>query len=117
LLVVVFVVWMMPALAESRRSITSRGLLRFPFTTHELFGIRLGSIFFSPLTWIVGALSLALVFPLTKAPHPLAGMLAQLLFLLLALFSGLTFSPSLEQCVHAKDRRSPPVFFSLRESG
>src|SRR5262245_54339092 len=73
LLVLVFLVWMMPALAESRRSITSRALLRFPLSTYELFSIRLASLFFSPLTWIIGVLSLALLYPLARAPHPFTG--------------------------------------------
>ena len=92
LLLVVFLVWMMPALAESRRSISSRGLLRFPLATYELFLIRLGSLFYQPFTWILGAVSVALIYPLSQAEHPFAGMLALLTFLLLGLFTGLTFT-------------------------
>ena len=92
LLQVAFLVWMMPALAESKRSISTRGLLRFPLTTYELFAIRLGSLFFSPLTWIISAVSLALVYPISRAEHPLPGMFALFTFLLLGLFSGLTFT-------------------------
>lgn len=92
LLLLVFLVWMMPALAESRRSISGRGLLRFPLTTYELFLIRLGSLFYQPFTWILGAVSVALVYPLSQAEHPLAGMLALLMFLLVGLFAGLTFT-------------------------
>ena len=90
LLLVIFLVWMMPALAESRRSMSSRGLLRFPLTAYELFLIRLGSLFFSPFAWIIGAVSLALVYPLSRAEHPITGMVALLMFLLLGLFTGLT---------------------------
>jgi len=90
LLQIVFLVWMLPALAESRRSISSRGLLRFPLTTFELFLIRLVSLFYQPFTWIIAAVSLALVYPLSKAAHPASGTLALLAFLLLGLFSGLT---------------------------
>ena len=92
LLLVVFLLWMMPALAESKRSISSRGLLRFPLTTYELFLIRLASLFYQPFTWILGAVSVALVYPLSQAEHPLAGMLALLSFLVLGTFTGLTFT-------------------------
>ena len=92
LLQVLFLVWMMPALAESRRSISSRALLRFPLTNYELFLIRVGSVFFSPFTWIIAALSVALVYPISKAEHPVTGKLALLTFLLLGLFTGLTFT-------------------------
>src|SRR5829696_4289826 len=81
LLVVVFLVWMVPALAESKRSMSSRGLLRFPLTTYELFLIRAGSVFFSPLAWIIAVVSVALVYPVSQAEHPIAGTLALLTFL------------------------------------
>ena len=92
LLTLGFLVWMMPALAESKRSISSRGLLRFPLSTQELFAIRLGSLFFSPVTWIIGMVSLGLVYPLALAAHPFTGTLALFVFVLLALFSGLTLA-------------------------
>ena len=90
LLQLMFLVWMMPALAESRRSISSRALLRLPLANHELFLIRLGSVFLAPFTWLISAASLALIYPLAKAEHPIAGMLALVTFLLLGLFTGLT---------------------------
>ena len=55
LLLLVFLIWLFPVMGESRRSISSRDLLRFPLTSRELFLIRLNSIFFSPLTWIIAA--------------------------------------------------------------
>jgi hypothetical protein len=92
LLTLGFLVWMMPPLAESKRSISSRGLLRFPLSNHELFAIRLGSLFFSPVTWIIGVVSLALLYPLAMAAHPFTGTLALFAFVLVALFSGLTLA-------------------------
>ena len=92
LLAVVFVLWMLPVLGESRRSISSRDLLHFPLTSTELFSIRLASVFFSPVSWIVVFCSLALVYPITAASHPLAGMLAMLLLLLLGVFASLTIA-------------------------
>ena len=92
LLTVVFLAWLFPVLGETRRSITTRNLLHFPFTTNELFLIRVGSTFISPISWIIAAGSLALCYPLTAAQHPLTGMLALLVLLLLGLFTGLTIS-------------------------
>src|SRR5215470_13499921 len=52
LLLLVFLVWLLPVMGESRRSISSRDLLHFPLTSLELFVIRLSSVFFSPSTWV-----------------------------------------------------------------
>lgn len=109
LLLIVFLVWMMPALAESRRSISSRGLLCFPLTTYELFAIRLGSVFFAPFTWIISALSLALVYPLSKAENPVAGVLALLMFLLVGLFTGLSFAHLLSNAFMRKVAFAAPL--------
>lgn len=67
LLNVVFFAWMVPVLGESRRSIASRALLHYPLTPGELFLIRAGSVFCSPLSWIVVALSWTLSLTVTVA--------------------------------------------------
>jgi hypothetical protein len=90
LLTVVFVAWLFPVMGETRRSITSRTLLHFPFTANDLFLIRVGSAFISPLSWIIVAGSLALCYPVALARHPLTGTLALLILLLLGLFTSLT---------------------------
>jgi len=92
LLVGVFLVWMLPVMGESWRSISSRGLLHTPLTSRELFFIRLGSIFVSPASWIIAACSLALVYPLARAAHPLTGVIALLVFILFSLAVGLTIA-------------------------
>ncbi|HKS08819.1 MAG TPA: hypothetical protein VJS13_04680 [Pyrinomonadaceae bacterium] len=90
LLTVVFFAWMVPVMGESRRSIASRSLLHFPLTSSELFLVRIGSVFCSPLSWIVIALSLTLSLPVAVSEHPLAGMIGLLALLLLGLFVSLT---------------------------
>ena len=90
LLVGVFLVWMLPVMGESWRSISSRGLLHTPLTSKELFFIRLGSILVSPASWIIAACSFALVYPLARAAHPVAGFIALLVFMLLSLATSLT---------------------------
>ncbi|HET7288440.1 MAG TPA: hypothetical protein VFI71_13255, partial [Pyrinomonadaceae bacterium] len=92
LLLAVFLTWTFAIMAESKRSITSRGLLHLPLTTHELFLIRLGSVFCSPIVWIVAGGSFVLVYPVTAAVNPVAGVIALLLFLLLGLLTGLTLT-------------------------
>ena len=89
LLVLVFLAWMLPVMAESRRSISSRNLLHLPLSTRELFSIRLASVFVSPVSWIVAAGSLALVYPLSRSSNPVGGIVGLLLFVLLALFTSL----------------------------
>lgn len=90
LLNVVFFAWMVPVMGESRRSIASRSLLHFPLTSSELFLIRTGSVFCSPLSWIVVALSLTLAFPVAVTEHPVTGMIGLFALLLLGLFVSLT---------------------------
>ena len=89
LLLLVFLAWMLPVVAESRRSISSRDLLHLPLSTRELFSIRLASVFVSPVSWIVAAGSLALVYPLSRSSNPIGGIVGLLLFVLLALFTSL----------------------------
>ena len=92
LLIGVFLVWMLPVMGESWRSINSRALLHTPLTPRELFFIRLGSVFVSPVTWMIVACSLALGYPLAKAPNPVTGMIALVLFLLFSLAMSLTIA-------------------------
>lgn len=96
LLNVVFLAWMVPVMGESRRSISSRSLLHFPLRSSELFVIRVGSVFCSPLSWIIVALSLALGYPVAVTEHPITGMIGLLALLLLGLFVSLTITHLLQ---------------------
>src|SRR4030095_4861805 len=89
LLAVVFLLWMLPVMAESRRSISSRALLHFPLAVRSLYFIRLASVFVSPLSWVVLLCSLVLMYPVLKAANPLTGIAALLLFVPLAFFTSL----------------------------
>ena len=92
LLTVVFLAWLFPVMGESRRSITTRGLLHLPFTANDLFLIRVGSAFIPPVSWTIVAGSLALCYPVALARHPVRGMLGLFIFLLLGLFTSLTIT-------------------------
>lgn len=96
LLLVVFLAWVTALMGESSRSITSRGLLHFPLSVRDLLLIRTISIFYSPVIWVVAAASLALGFVATAGQHPIAGLLALLTFVLLALFTGLVLAHLLD---------------------
>lgn len=96
LLVVVFLVWLLPVMAEPKRSITTNRLVHLPLTNNELFFIRLSSVFCSPLAWIVVAGTLTLGYPLVFARNPLTGGIALLVFLLLGFFVSLTVTDLLQ---------------------
>ena len=89
LLAVVFLLWLLPVMGESRRSISSRALLHFPLTVRRLYFIRLASVFVSPLSWIVVVCALVLAYPVLKASSPFFGIAALLLFVLLAFLTSL----------------------------
>lgn len=96
LLNVVFFAWMVPVMGESRRAISSRALLHFPLTPGELFLIRAGSVFCSPLSWIVVVLSLTLCGPVAVTQHPVVGVIGLLALLLLGLFVSLAITHLLQ---------------------
>jgi hypothetical protein len=92
----VFLIWLLPVMGESRRAITSNRLVHLPLNTNELFAIRLGSIFCSPVAWIIVAGALALAYPIALAPHPWIGIVALLVFLQLGLLVSLTVTDLLQ---------------------
>jgi hypothetical protein len=102
LLIIAFLAWLVPVMAESRRSISSRDLLHLPLSTTELFVIRLGSVFCSPLVWITAVVSLALSYPVALAPDPLTGFMALIVYLLLGLFTSLALMHVLQSALARK---------------
>jgi hypothetical protein len=55
-----------------------------------------GSVFCSPLSWIVIALSFALVYPIGATAHPVTGVIGLFVFFLLGLFVNLTITHVLQ---------------------
>lgn len=102
LLLFAFLAWMVPVMAESRRSISSGDLLHFPLSATELFLIRLGSVFCSPVVWIVVVASLALGYPVAQSQHPLTGFIALVTFLLLGLLASFALTHLLQSALARK---------------
>ena len=96
LLFVVFLVWLLPVMGESKRSIATNRLVHLPLTNNDLFLIRLSSVFCSPVAWIVVAGTLTLCYPLALARNPLTGVVALIVFLVLGFFVSLTITDLLQ---------------------
>ena len=102
LLILAFVIWTLPVMSESKRSISAGDLLHFPLSATHLFVIRLSSIFCSPVVWIIVAASLALGYPAAMAAHPLTGIVALLALLLCGFFASLTIAHVLQSALTRK---------------
>ncbi len=96
LLSAVFLVWLFPLATNSRMSIAIRRLLHLPLTLKELFAIRLITLLIPPYTWIIVAGSLGLCYPILRAPHATAGVIAALLFVVFSALTGLTIAQLLQ---------------------
>jgi hypothetical protein len=92
LLLAIFVVWLFPLMSKSRLKISTKALRQFPLTLKELFLIKVSSLFIPVYVWMIVGSSLALIAPLTKAPYPIAGILAVFLFTVGSFFFGLTLA-------------------------
>ena len=92
LLLALFAVWFFPLTSNSRIAITTQALQHFPLTIKELFTIKTVSLFIPPYTWIILGGSIALTYPLSYAPNPVAGILAAVLFTATSFLFGLTLA-------------------------
>jgi hypothetical protein len=102
LLLIAFFAWMVPVMGESRRSISTRDLLHFPLSATDLFLIRIGSVFCSPVVWITAAVSLALSYPAAMARYPLTGIAALLTLLFCGFFASLAITHVLQSALARK---------------
>lgn len=89
LLTAVFLMWLFPVASSKRETIASRRWLHLPLTVRELFIIRSVSLLMAPSAWLLVAGSLAISYPLLWSRHPLTGIVAGLLFVTTAWFTGL----------------------------
>jgi hypothetical protein len=92
LLLTIFLVWLFPLAANARNNIAIRKLLHLPLTLKEIFCIKLFSFLIPPYTWLIVLGSLAICYPIVSTPHPLAGILAALLFIAFSALTGMTIA-------------------------
>ena len=92
LLLVINLAWLFPLLSSARLSVATRALRHLPLSLKDLFLIKTGSLLIPPFAWMVVAGSLAIAFPLARAPRPLTGMVAALLYIMNAWLLGLIVS-------------------------
>lgn len=84
--------WLYPLIEDSRISIHSKDLLRFPLTAGSLLRIRIVSFFISPAAMIVTTGSLLCALPFLASPRPFAGIGAATLLFVTAMSLGLSLS-------------------------
>src|SRR5437660_359848 len=70
LLAAIFLAWLFLTISISRADVSFSGLRRLPLSIGDLFGIRIVSLFIKPYSWITVAGSLAICYPLARAPRP-----------------------------------------------
>src|SRR5207342_2610575 len=88
----IIIVWLFPLTTNTRNRIAIRKLLHLPLSLKELFAIRLITLLIPPYVWIVLAGSLAICYPIIRTPNPIAGVIAALLFIAFAGFTGLAIA-------------------------
>jgi hypothetical protein len=81
-------VWLLLPSVDATLSMSVKNLLRFPLPIRELLALRILSLFISPLALLILLGSLLSLFPFFRARHPLPGLVAALLFFLLAMLLG-----------------------------
>jgi len=92
LLAGIFLGWLFPLLSNAHLSISTSVLRHLPLSVKELFGIKAISLLMPPYVWMIVAGSLAICYPLAHAPHPLAGVTAALLFIVMSWLAGLSIA-------------------------
>jgi hypothetical protein len=92
LLAGIFLAWLLLPISSSRAGISSRGLLHLPLSVRDLFAIRIVSLLITPYSWMVVAGSLAICYPLARAPRPWAAITAALLFIAMSCSTGLVIA-------------------------
>lgn len=92
LLAAIFLVWLFPVAANRRDTLASRKWMHLPLALGDRFIVRALSLLIPPAAWMLVAGSLAILYPLSQAQSPVAGIVAGLLFILMSWFTGLTIA-------------------------
>ena len=86
------VLWLLVVVEDTSVSLTSRHLLTFPIDLRSLLGVRMLSLFCSPVALLIALGSLVGLWPLFAARHTVLGSLAALLLYALTLGVGMSVS-------------------------
>jgi len=89
LLAAVMTVCLLPIWDDAQLSMGSRGLALFPLGAWTRLGVRVLSRFVTPVTWVLGAVCIAALWPVLALPHPVAAAVAYALLLGAAWAAGL----------------------------
>ncbi|MFZ0061675.1 MAG: hypothetical protein WAL47_06530 [Pyrinomonadaceae bacterium] len=84
LLIAILFVWLFAVASGTRAGLSTRLLLHLPLSAVELFSARLMSLLISPAAWLIVVASFAICYPLAFSPHPVAGVIAAVLFIVAA---------------------------------
>jgi hypothetical protein len=84
--------WLLVPAEDASVSLTSRRLLTFPIDVGSLLGVRILSLFCSPVTVLIALGSLMSLWPFFSARHPVLGGAGALLLFALAFGLGMTVS-------------------------
>jgi hypothetical protein len=88
-LTIVFWVWLLPVMGESRLSINTRTLLHMPLSYFELYSIRAGSVLMSPIVWTITVCVLILSYFVSSARNGVLAVVSLWTFLLIGFFTSL----------------------------
>ena len=86
------VLWLLVLVEDASVSLTSRHLLTFPIDVSSLLGVRMLSLFCSPVALLIALGSLVSLWPLFAARHTVLGSLAALSLYALTLGVGMSVS-------------------------
>jgi hypothetical protein len=98
----IFLVWLFPLASSARSNNAIRKLQHLPLTQRELFVLKLLTLLFPPYAWIVLGGSLAIAYPIFRAPNRAAGLAAAGLFIAFAAFTGVTAAQLLSRRLFRK---------------
>jgi hypothetical protein len=92
LLLAIAAAWLYPRIENAIISIFPKDLIRFPLTINSLLLVRIGSFFISPAAMIITVGSLLGAGPILSSPRPFIGIIAAILFFVMAASLGLSLS-------------------------
>jgi hypothetical protein len=92
LLGVVFLAWLFPVAGIQRDSFSARKWSHLPLAIRDRFIIHTLSLMIPPIAWLILLGSLAICYPLSRAPRPQAAVVAGFLFITMSWLIGITIS-------------------------